>query len=592
MNASYCTQPDKEIAVSKLQLLVEQNRVTFFSSNMGVPTTVAVLLYLIGISNPIFVSTWLVSGYMICLARSAHHRQLCAFDESGRPIESWEKDLMLFSALSGCFWSTCGILFMDTADTAQSLVVISALFGVLAGSVPALTSHRQIFLVFVLCTWTPTGIYFFLKAQPLYLGIGVLGTFFVAIIIAFSISQIRAIEESLRIRYENSELFEELRIQKQKAEDANEAKSRFLAAASHDLRQPIHAMRLFSDSLSQRITDAGNRSIMAKLNTSIATLSELFDSLLDISKLDADAIVPEMCHLNVSELLRSLATEVSAQCHAKGLKWTCRCSKPFYVNTDSVLLERILRNLIWNAIKYTSSGGILIAARRRKDFLRIEIWDSGCGIPETEQPKIFTEFHQVEVQGTEAREGIGLGLSIVDRLCQLLGYTISLRSNLGQGSAFFVEMPLLQSPPEEIGQVTGFNVKAHIFDSDLNGVEILVVDDDQTILSATSQILEEWGCKPLLAASAEEVKHLLEAKTPDLILTDYNLKNSTTGDQIIELVHQETGLKIPSLIITGDTSTKNLKEARLQCDRLLNKPIKPEMLRESITLMLNQQLAE
>ena len=589
MDAAYTSTSEKKIAASKLQLLVEQNRVTFFASNVGVPTTVALLLLLIGKSNPIVVGIWLASGYTLCLIRFLHHQRLEEFSDTNRPLETWENDLVMFSSLSGCFWSACGILFMDTSDIAQSLTIVAALFGVISGAVPALTSHRQIFLAFVLSTWVPVGLYFLVQSQILFTGIAVMGTIFSAIIISFSNSQIRAIEYSLRVRYENFELLEELQIQKQKEEEANKAKSRFLAVASHDLRQPIHAMRLFSDSLSQRLTERNSRAIMAKLNASIATLSELFDSLLDISKLDAETIAPEKRNVDVCALLKSLAAEVSAQCHAKGLRWTYRCPGSYYVQTDALLLERILRNLIWNAIKYTDTGGILIAARKRGDQLRIEIWDTGCGIPDTEQSEIFKEFHQVQTPGIQSPEGIGLGLSIVSRLCQLLGFTISLRSNPGQGSVFFLEMPLLPQPPKAAMQDSELKPQTHHPDSDLNGVQVLVVDDDQNILSATGQVLRSWGCKPLLASSHEAVKHLLEENTPDLILTDYNLGNSMTGDKIITLVHQEAGFKIPSLILTGDTFTEGLIKASSRCDLLLHKPLKPEILKRTIIRLLNQR---
>ena len=592
MKTTSATISDQKIAAAKIELLIKQNKVTFFASNLGAPTVLATLLYLIGKSSPAIIVTWLLVGYTICLVRFLHHQKLQDFENIKRSITGWESDLIILSAFSGCFWSASGILFMDTTNTAQSLTVIAGLIGVISGSAPALISHRKIFLTFILSAWIPTGLYFLFQAEPLYIGIAVMGTVFVAIVISFSISQFRAIEYSLRVKYENIELLEELKIQKQNAEDANKAKSRFLAVASHDLRQPIHAMRLFSETLSQRIDDKQNLSIMAKLKTSIVALSDLLDSLLDLSKLDAEAIIPNKHDINVSSLLRSIATEASAQCHAKGLKWTCRCPESFYLNTDAVLLERILRNLIWNAIKCTSTGGILIAARKRNHCLRIEVWDTGHGIPPNEFKSIFKEFHQIEIPELETQNGIGLGLSIVDRLCQLLGFTISLRSTPGRGSVFFLEMPLLELSPDLAVPATEPRTQASLPDSDLTGVQILVVEDDKNILLATKQILKKWGCHPLTATTDKEVQLLLETVTPDLILTDYTLRNSVPGDKIIELVEAQVGFKIPSIILTGDTVIGDIKQAKLLADVFLYKPVEPETLRKVIIQLLNQQLVD
>lgn len=589
MNAIKPTSFDRKIAASKLSLLAEQNAVTFLASNIGVPLVVAALLYNIGDVAPEIVTSWLAAGILICIIRGLHHRGLRHFEQTNRALSTWEKELIFLSALSGSFWSFCGILFLDTENQTQSLVVLSAILGVLSGAVPALASHYKVFLAFVLSVWLPAGIYYLTLEDPLYLAVSILGTLFLMIVISFSRSQRRIVDQALRFRFENIELLEELQIQKQRAEDANRAKSRFLAVASHDLRQPIHAMRLFSDSLLIRLKEESNLSIMHMLKSSIETLSGLFDSLLDISKLDAEAIEPQIHRVDVSQMLRSLSTEFSVQCFDKGLRCSCRSTNRLCIDSDAVLLERVLRNLIWNAIKYTDQGGILVAARKRGSQLRIEVWDTGCGIPADEMPKIFTEFHQIDRPDAEAREGIGLGLSIVDRLCKLLGYKISLKSRPERGSVFFIEMPLAEAKDSAVIEYAEGIEETLPSDSDLKGVQVLVIDDEQDIRQAMKQLLEDWGCTPTVVENDQEAIAMLENFTPDIIVTDFHLKNSVNGDKIIQLVHEEVGYEVPSIIVTGDTSAENLTLADSPSNALMHKPLKPRTLKENIIRLLNEQ---
>lgn len=582
---------DQKIAESKLRLLKEQNAVTFLTSNIGVPTVITLLLYFIGKASAELLIIWLLSGYIVGLLRALHHRKLLGFESSDRPIRTWENELVVLSALSGFFWSALGIMFMDADSPYLSMVLITAQLGALAGAVPALASHTKVFLAFVLCAWLPTGTYYFLQEDPFFFSIGILGSIFSCIVLSFSSSQRRTVNESLRLSHENVELLEELRIQKQLAEDANKAKSRFLAVASHDLRQPIHAMRLFSDSLLIRIKEESSLSIMHMLRSSIETLSGLFDSLLDISKLDAQAIEPQIHQIDVSQLIKNLSTEFSAQCFDKGLRCVYRCKSHLFVQSDPILLERILRNLIWNAIKYTSEGGILIAARKRGDQLRIEVWDTGCGIPADELPKIFEEFHQVYRPDDEAREGIGLGLSIVNRLCQLLEYQVSLRSHPDHGSVFFIEMPLSKTIESVESEAVTPEINSLTADTDLKGVNVLVVDDEEGIRNAMRHLLEDWGCKPMIVESDEQAIEALEEFTPDLILSDFHLRNSASGDHVIKLVNNIVGFDIPSIIITGDTSPEHLKLASSNCQVLMHKPLKAEELKKSMIRLLNAQVA-
>lgn len=582
---------DSNIAESKLRLLLNQNAVTLMASNFGVPLVVVILLYLLEDTNKTVLFAWFGSGILLCSIRGLHHLKLRNFKSLNRPLEHWEYEFILFAALSGCFWTASGILFLDSNNSIQSIVVVSAMLGVLSGAVPALTSHPRVFHTFVLTTWFPCALYQIVFGDFFTSVIAGVGTAYTAIIIGFCNSQRRIIDDALVLRYENIELLEELRIQKQLADDANQAKSRFLAAASHDLRQPIHAIRLFSDSLSLRIKDELNKPIMEMLSASIDTLSGLFGSLLDISKLDAQTITPESHPVNVTDVVNSLFLEFDAHAKEKGLKFRNRCQPQLYVNTDAVLLERILRNLLWNAIKYTDQGGILIGARKRQDILRIEVWDSGCGIPAEELPMIFEEFHQVHAPGDGAREGIGLGLSIVSRLSELLEYRVWLRSEFGRGSVFFLEMPLMSKSDIALLSDT-FNKSKNAADdfendTDLAEVNVLVVDDDEHILAGMTELLKGWSCNITTANSASSSMKALEEFTPDIILTDFHLQNSPPGTRVIELARKKLGYDIPGIIVTGDTSAEHLQFPRGFCSEILHKPIDTRELKSSMIRVLN-----
>jgi signal transduction histidine kinase/CheY-like chemotaxis protein len=366
---------------------------------------------------------------------------------------------------------------------------------------------------------------------------------------------------------------------------ANLAKTRFLAAASHDLRQPLHALGLLVDQLDANADRAERRRRIRQIGRALAAMNELFNALLDISKLDAGGVVPKFAVFPVDPLLRRIETMFATPAREKSLRLRVLASEA-WVRSDEILLERILLNLVSNAVRYTDHGGILVGCRPRGSALRIEVWDSGIGIPEDQQRNIFSEFYQVADAGGN-RGGLGLGLAIVERLCRLLEIPLDLASRPGKGSRFAITLP--QAPPR-IEPVAGYDpLQAAV--SLFVGKFVLVVDDDRLVLDGMSGLLRSWGCTVSAWTSAE--MNLANAfdlhQKPDLIVCDYQLGQGETGIELIERLRGTFGMPIPALLITGDTSLERQRNARTGGYELLHKPVLPMKLRATLHGLLRSE---
>ena len=372
----------------------------------------------------------------------------------------------------------------------------------------------------------------------------------------------------------------ELRAESREEHEANLAKSRFLAAASHDLRQPLHALGLFVGALTPRVKEPEAAAIVAKIQRSTDELEDLFNSVLEISKLDAGVVEPRQEDVPLTPLLAQLAEELEPQAARKGLRLHVAPTRAI-VRSDPLLLGRILRNLVTNAIRYTERGKILVGTRPRGGALRIEVWDTGPGIPGPKQHEVFREFERLE-SSSPPGEGLGLGLSIVDRLCRLLGHGLDLRSVPGRGSVFAVTVAhatakLMGVAPEEPSIASG-----------LRGRVLLVVDDDAAIRDAMHELLESWECRVLTASSGESARRILvsAARAPEAILVDWGLAAGETGLEVIRGIRARLGAEIPAVVITGDTSPERLAKIQASGLALLSKPVSPMRLRALLNRLL------
>ena len=396
-----------------------------------------------------------------------------------------------------------------------------------------------------------------------------------------------SLERRVRERTEElTRLNTELGRAKGEAEQANISKTRFLAAASHDILQPLNAARLYVTSLVERQGGGNDAQLVGNIDASLDAVEEIFGALLDISRLDTGAMKPEIVGFRIDELLRQLEVEFMPLAQEKGLKLKfVPCS--LAVHSDRRLLRRLLQNLVSNAIKYTPDGRVLVGCRRRRGRLRIDVYDTGLGIPVSKKRAIFQEFHRLD-QGAKVARGLGLGLSIVERIARVLNHKIAINSALGRGSQFSVEVPLSAAIPASQHQ----RVAREIDRVQLSGVTVLCIDNDLAILDGMETLLGGWGCRVFKAPDlAAAITVIAEAKvSPDGLLVDYHLDDGNGIAAIAEL-RRRFGADLTAILITADRSPHVREEARANSIQLLNKPIKPAALRALLTQWRMQRVA-
>lgn len=368
---------------------------------------------------------------------------------------------------------------------------------------------------------------------------------------------------------------------KEEAERLHLAKSNFLAAASHDLRQPLHALGLFVAALHKTVRSQRGRSILRNMERSLSSMQAMFHSLLDISKLDAGVLAPERSRFPIDRLMGDLVEEFRPEAEQKGLALRYM-PMSVMVESDSGLLERVLRNLLANAVRYTVEGRILAGARRLDGAVRIEIWDTGVGIPATQIDKIFEEFHQIADSNRSGQQGLGLGLAIVSRTATLLGHPVQVRSQPGRGSVFSITVPAVSAAHA----AADGGAAAPAPEPRVPRARVLVIDDDESVLISMRELLGSWSCAVDTAKSLVEASALVAAATPDVIIADYRLGTGETGIGALDDLRERFGLEAPGILLTGDTAPDRLKEARASGYHLLHKPLRPARLRTLLAYVL------
>ncbi len=364
---------------------------------------------------------------------------------------------------------------------------------------------------------------------------------------------------------------------------ANQAKSRFLAVASHDLRQPLHALGLFVAQLGSPMSADEFSRIINRVNSSVAAMNELFNALLDISKLDAGVLAPNFADIPIADLLTRVESTFAGLSREKNLTLRVVASDA-WVRSDFILLEQVLFNLVSNAVRYTPQGGVVVGCRKRGEQLRIEVWDTGIGIAEEHRQNIFGEFYRLRQSASDQRAGLGLGLAIVERVCRLLNHPIELASTVGKGSRFSVAVPLV--PPRQIAA----QPPTEIVPNHSRDRLVVVIDDDPLATDAMAGLLRSWGCRVIAGntralAMNELVK---EEPWPDLIISNCRLSEGQTGVKAIEQIRRAAATAIPAFLISGETDSKLMRSARAAGYHLLHKPVDPMTLRAMVNQMLKQ----
>ena len=374
---------------------------------------------------------------------------------------------------------------------------------------------------------------------------------------------------------------QQLAAAKQTAERANLAKSRFLAAASHDLRQPLQTLSLLHGALKQRVTDQEALNLLARAERTSETMGNMLGTLLDINQLETGAIRPTLADFPVNELLVSLSNEFAERAKSKGLRWqlvTCRCT----VRSDRHLLEEMVRNLLSNAVRYTDAGGILLGCRRRGDRVHIEVWDTGMGISEEEIPRIFEEYHQGAT--VEKRGGLGLGLAIVQRLGELLAHPVAVHSRRGRGSVFSIDVPLAGATPLPAAAP---EPPQHATSIVRTGV-VLVVEDEDMVRESLAALLGAEGHRVIAAATGQAALNAVgrDGVRPDLVISDYNLPGEFNGVQIATVLRSALGWQVPVIILSGDVRPEKLRNISGSSCVSVTKPVKADDLARLVQRLL------
>ena len=553
-----------------IDLLYRQSYAILFA-NLVIPLPVAYVL-----RNEVPLATllgWVGAMYGLTAARVVLAQLYFRREAGAVPAHIWAWRATWFSWVSAALWGAVGWVGFIPGDPDLAAFTCIVLTGLVCGAVPSLSAFPPAYAGTALIMLAPMAIRCVVGDSEVF-RIYLLFVFcLIAVNLYYSRQTFRTLSETVRLRSENLNLIGDLERQRDLAQAANRSKSRFLAAASHDLRQPVHAMSLFVEALcvmAQRgDVAAGEASTIAgRLRAVIGNFGGVLNGLLDMSRLDAGVVRTQIEPVSLARLFDDLKGEFEATAHERGLQWRAVHSSA-WVETDTQLLRRILGNLLANSFRYTNSGKVLLGARRRSNAIEIQVLDTGPGIPVDQTEAIFDEFTQLP--NTE-KQGLGLGLSIVRRTADLLGHPLHLRSVVGRGSAFSITIPLgrpLSAPPviEPIAETP---------------LAIAVIDDEADALDSLANLLEIWGHRVWAGTSAEAVIATMAGAAPDLLITDYRLGHGKTADAAIAAVRRHVGQAVPVIIVTGDTAPDRLREANASGHRLLHKPVDPDALRQAM----------
>lgn len=539
-----------------------------------------------------FLAGWFAVVLAAILARHAVARAFFRADPHGEALGRWVRTGAIGLAATGLAWGVLGVAAIERAPEAPVyafwIVFVIALFAVL--QTQSVSAHPAPFLAYTLCGMVPIIAASLLLPAPHYYTRLFAELVLLALALRVGLTGNRYVAESVRMRFENVDLLrdltrqkEELVRQKDALDRANAAKTRFLAAASHDLRQPMQAIGLLVEALQERVEEAGTQRIVESIRSSVVAMSSLLNEILDISRLDAGTVEPRSTAFPVARILDRLRGPYSYAATQKYLTFRIRPC-PAVVQTDEVLLYRILANLLNNAIRYTQEGGVLVGCRRRGDALSIEVWDTGIGIPDDQLEEVFVEFRQLGNPHRDRDQGLGLGLAIVDRTARVLGLPLVVRSRLGKGSVFSIAVPL--------GDAALATAVERADAEPLEGCAVLVVEDDREIRSAMVLLLEGWKCRVAAASSATGVDSALArlASAPDIVIVDYRLPDGRTGLEVIEAVRSRHP-DVAAIVATGDVSPNVLRETQAAGHPVLHKPLRPARLRALLGASLRRRLA-
>ncbi|MDE2594428.1 MAG: response regulator [Burkholderiales bacterium] len=530
--------------------------------------------------------SWLAS---IWLTQALRWQVLRGLPTSDRPLPQSMRTAIFLSGLNG-LCHACSVGFFPYFTEGQRAVLTLVLAGITMGAVGTTSGHTRIFHAFALPTmlsvaagWALTP----LNEQSRWIGLS-MAIFLLAylgILTSLAKGTYRSLQRSIIMQIKQWRLNEELRQALAQAEDANAAKTRFLASASHDLRQPLHTLTLFCAALMTHRLEPATQGIVSHMDSALQVLRTQLTALLDISKLDAGIVTVHPKAIDIIGFVQRLHEEFTAEAGQKKLVLVLDTDHKqigdLFVETDPLHLERIVRNLIDNAIKYCDAGTIWIRARATEGGVDLTVQDTGRGIATHEMDKIYEEFYQIDNPERDRSRGLGLGLAIVKRLTQLINTPMTLTSELGVGTTITLNLKRVQAPVEQpvLHDDSGFAMPV---------CHMLVLDDETAILEAMKTLLESQGCRVTLAHTTDEAAQKAAVDQPDVVLADFRLRGQESGIKAIRKLRQQYP-DLPALLISGDTAEDRLKEAHDAGLRLLHKPVSVDVLLEAIAQSLDSE---
>lgn len=555
-----------------------------------------------GVAPMSLLVPWMAAFTLMCAIRIfviRAFRRAAAAQSHSWTLADWRRWCLrsnIGTIVAASLWGLAGWLFYDQGTALEQTGLIVIVYTFCAVGIPVLSIQRRLYLTFAALVFLPLLAKIAMVGDRYHYELAGELVLIISFTFVLANSYRQALQRAIDLKVQADELAAQLRVEtlaadaaRREAEIANRAKTQFFTAASHDLRQPLHAMGLFAEALRQRVHEPEVAQLVNSINESVDALEGLFSELLDITRIDSGGIEVHDQHFEVGDILRKLRLHFEPAAFEKGLALRLRGGQRV-VFADPLLVERILRNLVSNAIRYTDDGSVLVSCRQRAGRIMLQVWDSGPGIRDAEQQKIFDEFYQVPHTGAvspEQRKGLGLGLAIVKRLAALMKAPLTMRSSVGHGTVFTLELPVGKTPRAPAQVLPG---KGPVGIT-LAGRLIVVVEDEPAVRAGLEVLLKGWGAEiasfDSVAESARWAQTCdLALVKPDLLIVDYRLEEGRTGVDAIRALRERFGAAVPAILVTGSTMTGHDEEAQAHDFHLLIKPVVPNKLRAMIAFKL------
>lgn len=489
----------------------------------------------------------------------------------------WYCNALTFNAVA---WGSAPWFFFPSGNLPLTSLMMLLLLGISSGGVASLAPYRPALFRFIVPVLTGLAAALLWQRDVTHFFLALCTLAYLYVNLKFGLQQNRLLTDALRARFEKEDLAQRLAEHVRIVEQASLEKTRFFASASHDLRQPLHSLGLFGSAILARLTSTPDEPLARNMMHCVDALEASFSSMLDVSKLDAGVVEVKTEPVALVDIFRRLQVNLGRQAESQGLalRFKPGCK---WVYADAALLERMLGNLVHNALKFTQTGGVAVLARTRGQRVSVEVWDSGRGIEEKEMPRIFDEFYQVGNLERDRSKGLGMGLAIVRRVARLMSVQVQVHSRPGCGTVFRLLLPRAAANAEKTLLEAGECSKTP---SPLAGLRVLVVDDEETVRTSTAAALRLYGLQVDVADSLFQAREI--AARPghqlDALITDFRLRNEEDGIQLATELRALLGWKLPVLLVTGDTAPARVRQAQQSGLRVLYKPVKAHDLVEAL----------